>query len=226
MPGTSGLWFFADLPSLFQRQDARRRSFIKVQAEHRKGNVVYCAGNSQWQSSLRRTFWLVETDTPDIAQRNGRVAKELFEKPARVLAEKHGLNFDNDISLDVSRMYLPDGKVLVIVRFVPKDNGEKVTKARAAEAFLPTQKGWVFIADGFGDTELARLTQEREGMVISIAGNLDISPEAKKFVSMADIQLKNPAEFVDALYYAALVRAWTSQIEPMKSQTVYEFPYS
>ena len=202
--------FFADLPAWFSRQEAYRAGFRLVQKEKEQGNTVYCRGDHQWQSPLRRTFWLIEDDAPDILYRNGIVAKEFFEQPARILAQKHGLDFDRDISLGVSRMHLPDGKVLVIVRFAPNHDGNKVTKAAAVEAFLPEYRGWVFIADGFGDVELARLTCERGGLVVSIGGNLDITPDAEKFAGLADIQLKSPAELVGALYYAALIRAWAS----------------
>lgn len=64
---------------------------------------------------------------------------------------------------------------------------------------------WSFVADGFGDTPLAKITKTKSGVVIGIEGNLDITKDAPEFLLTADIVLKNPNEFTRALRHAANV---------------------
>ncbi|MCL4359652.1 hypothetical protein M1555_00155 [Patescibacteria group bacterium] len=164
----------------------------------REGKFAFCAGNYQWQGDCRSSFWF---EYGEDASRDAGIVSTIFEPVFRTLAERHGLNYERDIAVNFYRMQpSEENGNLAIVGIKGTLDGKIIHKGIAAEKLEGT---WGFAADGFGDTPIAEVTKARQGVVIGIEGNLDITKDAPEFLQLADIVLRNPAEFTKALRHAA-----------------------
>ena len=110
---------------------------------------------------------------------------------------------ERDVELRVYRMQ-PSAKNgnLAIITVKGKLDGKTIDKGVAAERLSGP---WGFVADGFGDTPLAKISKNRSGVVIGIEGNLDITKDAPEFLQLANIVLRNPVEFTKALRHTVSI---------------------
>lgn len=158
---------------------------------------AFSPGNYQWQGECRASVWFPYQGEPI---EDAKIVATMIEPLLQHLAPIHGLAYDKDISIGVSRM-LPSEKNgnLAIVSIKGNKEG-KIDKGRAAELCTGS---WCFVADGFGDLPLSLVTKKKQGIVIGIEGNLDIAEDANTFLSTAHAVLKNPKEFSEMLYHTA-----------------------
>lgn len=171
-----------------------------VQEEVRRGKFAFSPGNFQWQGSSTAKFWFhyIGEDV-----RDAEIISTNFQPKLQALASQAKLDYDRDVELRVYRMQ-PSEKNgnLAIITVKGKLDGKTIDKGVAAERLSGS---WGFVADGFGDTPLAKISKIRSGVVIGIEGNLDITRDAPEFLNSADIVLINPTEFTKALRHAVSI---------------------
>lgn len=172
-------------------------SWSDVREEMQGDRFAFCPGNFQWQGTSTDKYWFHYIGE-DI--RDTEIILTKFQPKLRILAQQAELDYERDIELRVYRMQ-PSAKNgnLAIVTVKGKLDGRTIDKGVAAERLNGT---WGFVADGFGDTPLAKVSKIRSGVVIGIEGNLDITKDTPEFLNSADIVLRNPAEFTKALRHA------------------------
>lgn len=173
------------------------RSWNDVREKMQGDNFVFCPGNYQWQGTSTDKYWFHYTGE-DL--RDAEIISTKFQPILRTLALQAELDYDKDVELRVYRMQ-PSAKNgnLAIITVKGKLDGKTIDKGVAAERLSGT---WGFVADGFGDTPLAKISKIRSGVVIGIEGNLDIIKDTPEFLNSADIVLRNPAEFTKAIRHA------------------------
>lgn len=171
-----------------------------VRKEAQGNKFTFCPGNFQWQGTSTDKYWFhyIGEDLRDV-----EIISNIFQSRLRILALQAKLDYDRDVELRVYRMQ-PSAKNgnLAIITVKGKLDGKTIDKGVAAERLSGR---WGFAADGFGDTPLAKISKIRSGVVIGIEGNLDITKDTPEFLHLADIVLRNPAEFTKALRHAASV---------------------
>ena len=180
-----------------------------VQEEVQSGKFAFSPGNFQWQGTSTAKYWF-QYIGEDL--RDSEIISTKFQPRLQTLASQAELDYDRDVELRVYRMQ-PSAKNgnLAIITVKGKLDGKIIDKGVAAKRLSGT---WGFVADGFGDTPLAKISKIRSGVVIGIEGNLDITKDAPEFLNLADIVLRSPTEFTKALRHAVnILRSRFKEIE-------------
>ncbi|MEO8581750.1 MAG: hypothetical protein ABI425_04220 [Patescibacteria group bacterium] len=171
-----------------------------VQSAAKVGQFTFAPGNFQWQGECRSSFWFHYDGDPS---QDRKIVMGKFEPIFHQLAIEFGLNYDRDVAVNTFRMQPnEENGNLAIIGIKGKLDGNLIDKGIAAQHIEGT---WAFAADGFGDAPLSRVTSIRNGVVIGIEGNLDTTSDATEFLLTANVVLRNPREFNDALRHASHV---------------------
>jgi len=183
------------------RQDAEfLPGWNEVREATQRGELGFCGGNFQWQGECINSFWFEYGEDPLLED---NVISTKIVPVLRKLATKHGLNFDRDVAINHYRMQpSAENGNLSVVSIKGTSDGERIHKGTAAENLTGT---WGFVADGFGDAPIAKVTKARQGVVIGIEGNLDITDDAPEFLQISDVVLKDPEEFARSLRHATRI---------------------
>ncbi len=185
------------------RAVSTRPDFVPTWTEARNTNfeeVSFCPGSVQWQGEARSSFWFPYegSESNDRLLINAKIMP-ILEAQARI----HRLDIKRDIAVITHRMRssTANGNLGIVV-IKGKIDGRPIDKGFAAERLGGS---WGFVADGYGDAPLATVTKRKNGLVLGIEGNLDMTGDAPEFLGSADVVLKSPDEFVQALKYSAQV---------------------
>lgn len=192
--GESFIRFLGKATQVMEQHPLFRSRWIEAKSAE---EFYFCRGNRQWQDLARASWWF-KWQEGEVRER--RIVEEVFLPTLGPLAAEYGV--DLPVSLKVGLMKMRHNGILGIVSLVGTIEGRRINKKVAAK-IVNDRHRTIFIADGDEDVEMGRWCQEHDGLVISIGGGLDLSPDLETFANLAAGRLKSPLELGFCLTLAA-----------------------
>jgi hypothetical protein len=190
--------FMREIKSAMESHSEFVPTWDEVRINACDGRFTFCPGNFQWQGECRSSFWFYYHGDP---KQDKAIVATRVEPILQALSPLYGLNYDKDVAVGVYRMKSSETNGnLAVIGIKGTLDGQLIDKGIAAKKMTGS---WGFAADGFGDTPLAVVAKSRGGVVIGIEGNLDLTKDAPEFLQKADVTLRNPGDFTQALRYTA-----------------------